>query len=125
MNLLLRNRSSYPLSAVRLSNPFGGLIENMLEEFLSTQSRSVREEGSFSPRIEVRENDQDYIVAEDLTGVTKDNLKISVEGHRITIEAEVRRESLNKEGESVIHTERVARKYTRSIEVAKPVNYSV
>ena len=125
MNLLLRNRSSYPLSADRLSNPFGGLVENMLEEFLSTQSRSVREEGSYSPRIEVRENDQGYIVAADLPGVTKDNLKVTVEGQRITIEAEVRRESESKEGENVIHSERVVRKYIRSFDVAQDIDDSL
>jgi len=122
MNLILRKRSPYPISSRHLNASFGGLLDTMVEELLTVPGNTVREEANYSPRIEVRENDQAYKVEADLPGVTKDNLKVSVEGQRITIEAEVHRESLNKEGENVIHTERAARKYTRSIEVANDID---
>ena len=122
MNLILRKRSPYPLSSRHLNASFGGLLDTMLEELLAAPGNAVRQEGNYSPRIEVRENEQGYLVEADLPGVTKDNLKVSVEGQRITIEAEVHRESQSKEGESVIHAERLARRYTRSIEVANDID---
>ena len=125
MNVILRNRSSYPISSRGLTTPFNSLLDNILEEFLTPQKSSAREEGNYSPRIEVKENDQGYVVEADLPGVTKDNLKVSVEGQRITIEAQVRRASESKEGENIIHSERVARKYTRSFEVAHDVDDSL
>jgi HSP20 family protein len=45
-------------------------------------------------------------------------MKVTVEGQRITIEAEVRRASESKEDENVIHSERITSKYTRNFEVA-------
>ncbi len=122
MNVIMRNRSSYPLSSTRLSSPFNDLLGNMLEEFLTPQTSIARVEGNFSPRIEVRENDQSYLVEADLPGVTKDNLKVSVEGQRIMIEAEVRRENQSNDDENLIHSERVVRKYTRSFEVAHDID---
>ena len=122
MNLILRNRSAYPLSAHRLARPFNSLLENMLEELISSPTRTVEDEGNYSPRIDVRENDQAYIVEADLPGVTKEHLKVTVDGQRISIEAEVRRDSQRSEGENVIHSERVVRKYTRSFEVAHDVD---
>jgi HSP20 family molecular chaperone IbpA len=53
------------------SVPFNGLLENMLEEFLAPQNRAPRSESSFSPRIEVREDNQGYLVEADLPGATK------------------------------------------------------
>lgn len=122
MNVILRNHSSYPLRSARLSAPFSGLLENMLEEFLTPQNSAAQSEGNFSPRIEIRENAQGYLVEADLPGVTKDSLKVSVEGQRITIEAEVPRASESKDGESVIHSERVVRNYSRSFELAHDVD---
>lgn len=122
MNVILRNRSSYPISSRGLTTPFNGRLDNILEEFLTPQKSSGRDEGNYSPRIEVKENDQGYVVEADLPGVTKHNLKVSVEGQRITIEAEVRRASDSKEGENIIHSEQVVRKYTRSFEVAHDVD---
>jgi HSP20 family protein len=122
MNVILRNRSSHPLPSTRLYAPFSGLVENLLEEFLTPQNSAAQSAGNFSPRIEVRENDQGYVVEADLPGVTKDNLKVSVEGQRIMIEAEVRRTSESKDGESIIHSERVVRKYTRSLELTHDVD---
>lgn len=125
MNLILRKRSPYLLSSRQLNASFGGLLDTMLKELLTAPGNTVRDEGNYSPHIEVRENDQSYFIEADLPGVTKDNLKVSVEGQRITIEADVHRESLSKEGESIIHTERVASKYTRSIEVTNDIDDSL
>lgn len=118
MNMILRQRNGYPLRPTL----FGNLFDTMLEEFLSPAAEAAREGGAFSPRIDVVENERGYQVEADLPGVTKDNLKVSVDASRVTIEAEVRRETERKEGESVMHTERVVRKYARSFELPHEVD---
>jgi HSP20 family protein len=118
MNMILRQRNGYPLRPTL----FGNLFDTMLEEFLSPTAEAAREGGAFSPRIDVVENERGYQVEADLPGVTKENLKVSVDGSRVTIEAEVRREAERKEGETVMHTERVVRKYARSFELPHEVD---
>ena len=118
MNMILRQRNGYPLRPTL----FGNLFDTMLEEFLTPAAEAAREGGAFSPRIDVVENERGYQVEADLPGVTKNDLKVSVDGSRVTIEAEVRRETERKEGESVMHTERVVRKYARSFELPHEVD---
>ncbi len=118
MNMILRQRNGYPLRPTL----FGNLFDTMLEEFLSPAAEAAREGGAFSPRIDVIETERGYQVEADLPGVTKNDVKVSVDGQRVTIEAEVRRETERKEGESVMHTERVVRKYARSFELPHEVD---
>ncbi|MCM0043722.1 MAG: Hsp20/alpha crystallin family protein [Burkholderiaceae bacterium] len=118
MNMILRQRNGYPLRPTL----FGNLFDTMLEEFLSPTAEAAREGGAFSPRIDVVENERGYQVEADLPGVTKEHLKVSVDGSRVTIEAEVRREAERKEGETVMHIERVVRKYARSFELPHEVD---
>lgn len=118
MNMILRQRQGYPLRPALFSN----LLDNMLEEFLTPAAEAAREGGAFSPRIDVVENERGYLVEADLPGVSKSDVKVSVDGQRVTIEAEVRRDTERKEGENVVHAERVIRRYARSFELPHEVD---
>ena len=122
MNLILRNRTGYPLPGSLRSTVFGNLLDTMLDDFLSPGTEAGREAMAVSPRIDVVENDKGYLIEADLPGVTKNDLKVSVDGQRISIEAEVRRDTARKEGESVVHAERVVRKFARSLELPHEVD---
>lgn len=113
MNMILRQRNGYPLRPTL----FGNLLDTMLEEFVAPAAEAARESGAFSPRIDVIENEGSYQVEADLPGVSKNDVKVSVDGQRVTLEAEVRRETERKEGQTVMHAERVVRKYARSFEL--------
>ncbi len=118
MNMILRQRNAYPLRPTLFSN----LLDTMMEELASPNAEIARENATFSPRIDVVATDAGYQVEADLPGVRKEDLKVSVDGQRVTIEAEVRRESARKEGETVMHAERVVRKYARSFELPQEVD---
>lgn len=118
MNMILRQRTGYPLRPTL----FGNLFENMLEDLLSPAAEATREGGAFSPRIDVIETESGYQVEADLPGVSKNDVKVSIDGQRVSIEAEVRRETERKEGETVMHAERVVRKYARSFELPQEVD---
>ena len=121
MNLIVRNRNGYPLSGSLRSTVFGNLLDTMLDDFLSPAAAGTQD-AAFSPRIDVVENDKGYQIEADLPGVAKNDLKVTVDGPRVTIEAEVRRETERKEGETVMHSERVVRKYARSFELPHEVD---
>ncbi len=118
MNMILRQRQGYPLRNTLFSN----MLDNMLEEFLTPAAEAAREGGAHSPRIDVIENERGYQVEADLPGVSKSDVKVSIDGQRVAIEAEVRRETERTEGETVVHAERVVRKYARSFELPHEVD---
>jgi len=57
-------------------------------------------------KVDVKETDKGYIVNAEVPGVKKEDIHVAVEGNQVTIAAEVKRESEQKEGERVLRTER-------------------
>lgn len=120
MNLVRRTPSA--LSGYRprgIEDQFGRLVENMFEEMLSpfTHGSSLSpwsSDGVVSPRLNVSETDQHFEVQAELPGVNKEDVKVAVEHQRVTIEAEAKRETEQRQGENVLYTERSASKFMRS-----------
>lgn len=67
-----------------------------------------------SPALDVAESDQAYTVTLDLPGVAKDNVKVSIEGRRVQVEAQSGKTAERKEGDRVLVRERAASSYARS-----------
>ena len=67
-----------------------------------------------SPSLDVAESEQAYTVTLDLPGVAKDDVKVSVEGSRVSIEAKSAKSGDRKEGDRVLLRERAASSYARS-----------
>lgn len=67
-------------------------------------------------RMDVSGTDSGYVVKAELPGVAKDDVKVSVEGRTVTIEAETRRDTEAKEGDKAMRRERyygaLARSFT-------------
>jgi HSP20 family protein len=57
----------------------------------------------------------------DLPGVTKEDINVSVEGARVTLQAESRKQRETKDGERVLHTERTVTSYARNFELPAEV----
>ena len=62
----------------------------------------------------VAESDQAYTVTLDLPGVAKDDVKVSIEGRRVQIEAQAGKTAERKEGDRVLVRERAQSSYARS-----------
>ena len=67
-----------------------------------------------TPALDVVESDQAYTVTLDLPGVAKDNVKVSIEGARVQIEAQADKTSERKDGDRVLYRERTESSYARS-----------
>lgn len=55
--------------------------------------------------LDVSETDQAYTVRAEIPGVKKEDIKVEVQGNRVSISAETRREDQQKQGERVVRSE--------------------
>lgn len=110
MNVILRNRA-YPLLQAR---PFDGSFERLVGSLL--------ENAPLAPRMNVVDTGTTYRIEAELPGVTREDIKISVDKKRLSIEAESTVASEVAEGEKALLTERTSRKYSRVLTLAGEVN---
>jgi len=127
----IARREGSPLSAYRpgmMDEQFGRLVENMFEDFFAPFSPyssllSRRDGGAVtSPRLNVTETDRSFEVEAEMPGVKKEDVKVSVDNRRITIEGEAKRESAQKEGENIVYAERSTRRFARSFTLPADVD---
>jgi HSP20 family protein len=75
-------------------------------------------------RVDVKESNTDYTVHAELPGVAKSDIQVEIEGNRVSITGEVKRQTEKKEGERVLRSERyygsVARSFALSHEIDEP-----
>lgn len=92
-------------------NPFGELTRfDPFREFddVFRLPRSLLRGMPEEPQIkmDVSEDDKAFPVKAEIPGVQKDDIKVSIDGDRVSISAEVRKEKEEKKGETVIRSER-------------------
>lgn len=72
-------------------------------------------------KMDVTETDKAYVVHAEMPGVKKDEIQVAIEGNQVTISAEVKKESEQKEGDRVLRSERyyggVFRSFTLPVEL--------
>ncbi len=57
-------------------------------------------------KVDVTEKPDAFVVHAEIPGVAKDDIQVTIEGNQVTIAAEVKRESDQKEGDRVLRSER-------------------
>lgn len=94
---------------VRHSPSFGDLARfdpfiNMEDWFKGFGLRPYFNEPEIAPliKIDLKENDKTYTVHAEIPGVNKEDIKVEVDGNRVSISAEAKKEKEEKEGERVI-----------------------
>jgi HSP20 family protein len=110
MNVILRNHAYPTLQARAFDGSFERLVGNLLDN------------APQAPRMNVVESDSAYRVEAELPGVTREEIKISVDKKRVSIEAESMVANEAVEGEKALLTERTVRKYTRVFSLAGEVD---
>lgn len=86
--------------------------------------RPVSAERSAVLKIDVQEHDDHYTVHADLPGVKKEDIHVTIDGNRVVISAESRREQDVKEGGRLLRSERHYGKLSRSFELANELDDS-
>ena len=75
-------------------------------------------------KIDVKEAEGKYLVNAEIPGVNKDDIHVTIDGNRVSISAEVKKEKEEKEGEKVIRSERSYGMASRSFTLADEVDQS-
>jgi HSP20 family protein len=110
-----------PLSrnASDLARSFDRLFDDNFDRFFAptAQGSNLR-----SPALDVSESERAYTIKLDLPGVAKEDVKIAIDGRRISVEAQARKEEEKKEGEQIVYRERSLASFARSFNVAAEVD---
>jgi HSP20 family protein len=72
--------------------------------------------------VEVSENEQAYLVRAEIPGVKKEDIKVDVRGNRVSIAAETRRETQEKEGTRLLRSELYYGQQSRSFTLEQDVD---
>lgn len=91
------------------------------ELFREFQRPSLLRQSVPAIRLDVDETDQAYDITADIPGVSKDDIKVEIDGSRVTITAERKRDSEEKRG-STVRSERHWGQQYRSFTLQCPVD---
>ena len=78
--------------------------------------------GIRSPALDVTETEHGYTIKIDLPGMSKEDVKISIDGRRVILEAASARQEEKKDGARVVYSERSATNYARSFTLPMEVD---
>ena len=73
-------------------------------------------------KIDVVEDEKVFKVKAELPGVKKEDISIEVDGNQVSITAETRRETEEKKGETVVHSERYYGRQSRSFMLGSDID---
>lgn len=108
-----------PFSELARIDPFRGLDEIFNQSLLGPRLRST----GMTPRMDVAETDQSYVVKAEIPGVKKEDIKVNVDGNQVSISAQTMQESEQKQGNMLV-TERSMGQYYRSFTLPQTVDDS-
>jgi HSP20 family protein len=73
-------------------------------------------------KLDLSEDDKNYIVRAEIPGAKKEDIKVDIDGNRVSISAEIKTFKEEKKNETVIHSERYEGKVFRSFTLDSSVN---
>lgn len=115
MNLVPRIASRNGLRS--FDDDFGDLFEGFFRP-----ARRIEPTRDFVPAVDVSEDEDGYVVRAELPGVKKEDIDVTLEEGLLTISAETKSESEDKDEGRVIRQERRYGKYSRSLRLGTQVD---
>ncbi len=91
-------------------------IDSLFDDFFGDSFMPAFFADDSQIKVDVKENEKEYIVEADLPGVKKEEINVELNNDRLTISV-ARNEEVNEEGENYIRKERRSGSYSRSFHV--------
>ncbi|MEX2163160.1 MAG: Hsp20/alpha crystallin family protein [Sulfuricaulis sp.] len=119
MTRLMRRDDRTPLARWGL---WDNDIDRVFQGFLSPMRwvEEARGEDLF-PAMDMKERDDAYVIIADVPGAKKEDIDVTLENGILTITAETKSETEEKEGERVLRQERRYGKYVRSLRLGTQI----
>ena len=95
-------------------------LSRQVERLFAGQCEPLNE--TRSPAIDVVETDAAYVVTLDMPGVAKEDVQVSVEGRRLTVQADVRTAAPTTPAGEMLYSERTSARYARTVQLPKTVD---
>lgn len=97
-------------------------IEEIFRDMMLLRPSMREMEAEPRIRMDVTENEQTYTVKADIPGVRKEDIKVEIEGNKVTLTAEIKKEEEDKKGENMVRRERYVGKQMRMFTLAHEVD---
>jgi HSP20 family protein len=121
-NLIL-GAAMFIVPTTRDARHFSRLFDDTLERYFAPASAATAETPTArNPALDVAESDRAYTVKLDMPGVAKEDVKVSIEGRQVNVQAQSEKADERREGERVVYRERSATAYVRSFTLAAEVD---
>jgi HSP20 family protein len=127
---LARNVGITPFSFVRrmmedMDRMFGGSfgVSSLFDDMPMRSSLGPLGDATWAPQIEVLEHDGNLLVRADLPGLDRDDVRVSVDDHILTIEGE-RQDKREEKREGYFHSERAYGSFQRRIALPRGADAS-
>ncbi len=108
------------LEPVRLHD-LDDAIDHLFKGFMVRPFSLDREKSMPQIKVDVEENNKSYTVHAEIPGVKKEDIQVAIDGNQVSLSAEVKNAKEDKEGTSVLRSERyygwVSRTFTLAQEV--------
>jgi HSP20 family protein len=102
---------------------FARLFDDTLERYFAPAATATAETpAARNPALDVAESDRAYTVKLDMPGVAKEDVKVSIEGRQVNVQAQSEKADERREGERLVYRERSATTYARSFTLAAEVD---
>lgn len=99
---------------------FNGMVNEFLNEFPATVSKSLREDILHYPPVNIRETPDSYFVSLSAPGLQKSDFKVKLDNKVLTISSDKKEESLH-ENDKMVRTEFATRSFKRSFTVDEKI----
>jgi HSP20 family protein len=107
------------MSALTRTDPFDALLPEMWRRFgLAAPQRGMPAE----MKLDVTENDKEYLVRAEIPGARKEDIHVSVEGNFVSLSAEVRQEKEEASGGRVLLKETTVGSVSRGFSLAHEID---
>jgi HSP20 family protein len=104
-------------------------IENMFDRYTRavgwprSGSQEIMATGDWSPRVDIAENDKEFVIKAEIPEVKKEDVKVSVDNGVLTIQGE-RKQEKEEKGKKFHRVERYYGSFTRSFTLPENVDES-
>lgn len=113
----MANLTRFDPFSVRALDPFDEVFNGFFRPV-----NLLRENNQPQIRMDVRENENSYIVHAEIPGVNKEDIQVTIDGSQVSLSAESRRENEVKDGERTLRSERHYGKVSRTFVLENEVD---
>lgn len=109
------------MTRLSVYDPFAEVFPELFRGFLAP-NRATSGAPALDMRIDVRESAGAYTVSAEMPGVARDDIQVQIDGNRVSVSAEVRRDTEARDGERVLRSERSYGTMSRSFALASEID---